>query len=398
MKNEFDHRVLGDKYNLFSFFEEGPGFPVWHEKGLAIKNSLIDFWRKVHRKNGYSEIESPMMLDRSLWEKSGHCDYFAENMYFSEVDKRDYVIKPMNCPAGILYFKQKRRSHAELPLRICELGHVHRHEFSGSLHGLLRVRSFVQDDAHIFCKKRELHQEVLEVIKLFEFFMKECGLKDYHFELSLRGGGKKYLGSEEDWKEAELVLENALIGLGHAVRKKYGEAKFYGPSLDLHLKDVHGRQWQCSSLQLDFNLPRLFDLHYFDEQGLKQRPLMLHRAIYGSLERFIAILLENYGRNLPFWLQPVQFKVLNVDSFSLEYAQNIKSRLERQQVRVESDFSGSNLGEKIRKCRSEFVDNILIVGADEKQASSLIWRQFSRKSQSNISLVDFFNRYQTLII
>lgn len=375
MMNEFDHRVLGAKYDLFSFFEEGPGFPVWHEKGLRIKNALIEFWRKLHVESGYVEIQSPMMLDKELWKRSGHCDYFEENMYFSSVNKRDFVIKPMNCPGAILVFNQKKRSHAELPLRICELGHVHRHENSGSLHGLMRVRSFVQDDAHIFCNREQLLQEIKDVIRLIERIMNQCGLKDYHFELSLRGGEKEYLGSDEDWAMAEGKLEEALQDLNYEVKKNPGEAKFYGPSLDLHLKDVHGRSWQCSSVQLDFNLPKRFNVHYFDEKGERQVPYMLHRAIYGSLERFIGILLENYGKDIPFWFHPVQYKILNVAEESREYSLRVASELRAKGYRVEIDLSDKPLKEKIRRSHDELNHSLLIVGKKEMESESVVLRR-----------------------
>ncbi|WPU66717.1 threonine--tRNA ligase [Peredibacter starrii] len=386
MMNEFDHRVLGAKYDLFSFFEEGPGFPVWHEKGLRIKNALIEFWRKLHAESGYVEIQSPIMLDKELWKRSGHCDYFEENMYFSSVDKRDFAIKPMNCPGAILVFNQKKRSHAELPLRICELGHVHRHENSGSLHGLMRVRSFVQDDAHIFCNRNQLLQEIKDVIRLIEKIMNQCGLKDYHFELSLRGGEKEYLGSDEDWAMAEGKLEEALRDLNYSVKKNPGEAKFYGPSLDLHLKDVHGRSWQCSSVQLDFNLPKRFNVHYFDEKGERQVPYMLHRAIYGSLERFIGILLENYGKDLPFWFHPVQYKILNIAEESREYSLRVASVLRNKGFKVELDLSDRPLKEKIRRAHDELIHSLIIIGKKEMESGNIVMRSLKGEDQKVIAL------------
>lgn len=391
MKNEFDHRVLGAKYNLFSFFEEGPGFPVWHQGGLHIKNALIDFWRRVHEENGYSEIQSPVMLDKELWKRSGHCDYFEENMYFSSIDKRDFAIKPMSCPGAILVFNQKKRSHAELPMRLCELGHVHRNENSGSLHGLLRVRAFVQDDAHIFCKEKDLLPEVKDIIKLIHMIMKHCGLKDYHFELSLRGDEKKdYLGSDENWAFAEKKLEEALLESGLEVIKKPGEAKFYGPSLDLHIKDVHGRFWQCSSIQLDFNLPERFDLHYYDEKGKSAIPFMLHRAIYGSLERFIGILLENYGKYLPFWMHPMHYRILSVSEDSHAYAFEIQQELRRRGMHAEVDSDDLALKQKIRKSHASMIHSLLIVGTRERDERCLMKRNMQSLEQEKISWDDFF--------
>lgn len=368
MKNEFDHRILGAKYDLFSFCEEGPGFPFWHENGLRVKNALISYWKKIHRQYEYKEVQSPIMLDKKLWQRSGHCDYFENNMYFSSVDKKEFAIKPMNCPGAILIFNQKRRSHAELPMRLCELGHVHRNEDSGSLHGLMRVRSFVQDDAHIFCREDQLLSEIKSIIRLIEIVMKKCGPFDFSFELSIRGQGiKKYLGPDDDWSFAENMLEEAVKSLGHQVISRPGEAKFYGPSLDLHLKDIHGRSWQCSSIQLDFNLPSRFDLHYFDEKGQRKVPYMIHRAIFGSLERFIGILLENYGKDLPFWLHPVQYKILCIDEVAKGYALEIYDKLIEEGSNVEIDLSDNPLKEKIKKAHEHMVHSIIVIGQKELQ-------------------------------
>ena len=380
MLHEFDHRVLGQNYDLFSFFPEGPGLPVWHERGLRIKNALIELWRKVHRQAGYQEIQSPQLLDKSLCQRSGHCDYFEEHMYFSEVDGRSFAIKPMNCPGAILLFAQKKRSHAELPLRLAELGQVHRHENSGSLHGLMRVRGFVQDDAHIFCREDQLLEEVCGVIRLIERVMRKCGMQDFRFELSLKGPGKAYLGSEEEWQLAQARLEEALQRCGYPVDKKEGEAKFYGPSLDLHLKDVHGRSWQCSSIQLDFNLPRRFQLCYYDEHGARQVPYMLHRAIYGSLERFIGILLENYGRDLPAFMHPVRYRVLSIGVDA--YAREVHERLLARGVAAELDVSARPLKEKMRRVHEDMVLDMILVGPKEEAAGEvLIKRRASGEEQ-----------------
>jgi threonyl-tRNA synthetase len=389
MLNEFDHRVLGAKYDLFSFFAEGPGFPVWHDRGLKIKNTLINYWRKLHEENRYKEIQSPMMLDKELWKRSGHCDYFEENMYFSSVDKRDFAIKPMSCPGAILLFNLKKRSHSELPLRLCELGHVHRNENSGSLHGLMRVRAFVQDDAHLFCSEAQLLPEIIGILKLIKLIMEKCGLSDYHFELSLRGNGKKeYLGDDEEWMFAEKKLEESLVSLGLPVIKKPGEAKFYGPSLDLHVKDIHHRSWQCSSIQLDFNLPRRFDMHYFDENNVRQVPYMLHRAIFGSLERFIGILLENYGKNLPFWMHPVQYKILSVSEDSNDYALEIEKELRQRGYSIELDLSDKILKEKIRRSHDEMIHSLIIVGKKEKEGRVMMVKRMSDGKQEECNLQD----------
>lgn len=385
MHHEFDHRVLGSKYDLFSFFEEGPGFPVWHDKGLKIKNALISLWRRAHEDQGYREIQSPILLDKELWRRSGHCDYFEQNMYFSSVDKRDYAIKPMSCPGAILLFNQKKRSHAELPLRLCELGHVHRNENSGSLHGLLRVRSFVQDDAHIFCSEEQLLPELRQILRLIQFLLKECGLVKYRFELSLRGEDSAgYLGSNENWRLAEAKLEEAVRELGSAVVKRPGEAKFYGPSLDLHLEDVHGRSWQCSTVQLDFNLPGRFQLHYFDAQGERRVPFMLHRAIFGSLERFIGILLENYGRDLPFWLHPVQYRVLSVVPEANPYAQEVAQELRRRGHSIELDLSDRPLKEKLRRAHEGMVHSVVLAGLKERDAGRIVAKELRSGVQKEL--------------
>lgn len=391
MMNEFDHRVLGAKYNLFSFFDEGPGFPFWLERGLRIKNALIDYWRKVHSENGYEEIQSPILLDKELWKRSGHCDYFEENMYFSSIEKRDFAIKPMSCPGAILVYNQKRRSFAELPLRISELGHVHRNESSGSLHGLMRVRSFIQDDAHIFCKSEQLLSEVKDIIQLIFKMMNHCELSDFHFELSLRGqGGKEFLGNDADWELAEKVLEQALIELNQPVKKNFGEAKFYGPSLDLHIKDIHGRFWQCSSIQLDFNLPSRFNLSYVDEKGEKKIPFMLHRAIYGSLERFIGILLENFGKNLPFWMHPVQYRIVSISSEVNGYAQEVLNSLGLHGFHCDIDLSDRPLKEKIKRFHEDFIHSLIILGKEEMEKRMISIKCRGGKAQELISLEELF--------
>lgn len=369
MLNEFDHRVLGEKYNLFSFFDDvAPGMPVWLNRGLKIRHALIEYWRKVHLASGYEELLSPILLDKSLWQRSGHCDYFAENMFFSEVEKRDYVVKPMSCPGAILAYKRVKRSHAELPLRLCEMGQVHRNESSGALHGLMRVRSFVQDDAHIFCKKEDLLVEVKAIIELIEKIMGHCELDQYHFELSLPADGKKqYLGAKEQWQFAIECLEQAAQEMNHNVIKVEGEAKFYGPSLDVHIKDIHGRSWQCSSIQLDFNLPQRFDLSYFDEHGNKQVPYMLHRAIYGSLERFIGILLENFGRKLPMWMHPEAYRVLCLHPDCFEYAKEVQASLQVQGLQASIDSSERPLKAKLKSSYDEMVHSVVVIGEKERK-------------------------------
>lgn len=386
--NSLDHREVGKRYDLFYFDENGPGFPFWLPNGLIIKQQLIQLWREVHVKRGYQEIESPIMLDKKLWEISGHADYFMDNMYQSSVDKRDFIIKPMSCPGGMLVFNSKKRSHKELPFRMSELGHVHRNENSGSLHGLLRVRSFVQDDAHIFCNQQQLIPEIQGVIEIIESILNRCGFLDFQFELSIRGEGKKkkYLGADEDWDIAEKALFAAAKLKGYEPLIVPGEAKFYGPSLDLLIKDKNGRLWQCSTIQLDFNLPKRFDIHYFDEQGQKQIPFVLHRAIFGSLERFIGILLENYGIDLPFWLMPDQVRIIQMNDEVKDYVQQVKRQLERQNLRVSLDVVSDHLNNNVKKAQEQHIPFVLIIGSKEMQQQSLSLRGRGNLRKNNISM------------
>ena len=368
-KNEDDHRKIGKDQNLFSFHDEGPGFPFFHPKGVVLKNLLMEHWRKEHRLNDYEEIESPMMLNKDLWIQSGHWDLFKENMYVSEVDKGEFAIKPMNCPGSMLYYKEKKRSFKELPLRVCELGKVHRNENSGSLHGLMRVRSFIVDDAHIFCSGDQLQNEIKSVLKLAIRILKKFGFEELEYELSVRSEEKKekYLGSDKDWALAEGALQSSMDDLGLSYKKIEGEAKFYGPAIDIKIKDSVGRNWQCSSIQMDFNLAKRFKLHYFDENDKKQVPYILHRCIFGSLERFMGILLEHYEGKLPFWISPVQFKVISVNEKVNAYAESIIEKLEEQGFRYKADLSDENLSIKMKKARQELVPVVLIVGEKEME-------------------------------
>lgn len=376
-ENQKDHRQLGQELEYFSFHEEGPGFPFFLHKGNLLKQVLIDYWRKEHYKAGYIELSSPMMLDESLWKKSGHMDYFKENMFFSNVERHNFAIKPMSCPGAMLNYNQKRRSFKELPLRICELGHVHRNENSGSLHGLLRVRSFIQDDAHIFCARDQVKDEIKSVLALFEKVLNKCGFYNFKFELSLRGGDKQFLGSDEDWKMAEQVLAESVSEYGWEFERKEGEAKFYGPSLDLHLQDRKGRYWQCSSLQFDFNLPERFKVSYVDGNGIKQVPFVLHRAIFGSLERFIGILLEYYQGALPVWMAPVQVKILALDEALFQSARSMFNELWDENVRVELDMRHEHINEKILKAREDKIPYAILLGKKELESGLLSVRSLS---------------------
>lgn len=369
-----DHRELGLALGYFSFHEEGPGLPFFHHKGNLLKEALISFWRREHYKAGYEEISSPILLDADLWRRSGHLEYFAANMFFSSVEKRDYAIKPMSCPGAMLNYLEKKRSFRELPLRLCELGLVHRNENSGSLHGLLRVRSFVQDDAHIFCARGQVSEEIKGVLALFERILKRCGFSAYKIELSLRGPEKKYLGEDADWEMAQGYLEEALKDYGWDYEKKEGEAKFYGPSLDLHIQDRKGRYWQCSTLQFDFNLPRRFNVHYFDEHGERQVPIMLHRAVFGSLERFIGILLESYQGELPLWLAPVQVRIAALRPELEADARALHHELWDRGIRAELELRSDHVNEKILRSRKDLVPVLVLFGEKERESGQLALR------------------------
>lgn len=391
--NEFDHRKIGKEQELFSFHEEGPGFPFYHSKGVALKNELIKLWRKEHYKENYHEIESPILLDRSLWEKSGHWSLFKENMYISKVEEREYAIKPMSCPGAILVYGEKKRSFRELPLKLCELGHVHRNENSGSLHGLLRARSFVQDDAHIFCSKEQLENEIRDVLILFKKVLKICGFDDYEFDLSVRSQKKKdkYLGSDSDWEFSESSLMSALKKMGHSFERKEGEAKFYGPSVDLHIKDSMGRRWQCSTIQLDFNLANRFDVHYFDKDGNRQIPFILHRALFGSLERFIGILLEHYKGNLPLWLAPLQVKIISVKPEVSEYARSLRDKLIDKNFRADLDLRDDNLSEKVKRAQRDNASIIVIIGKKEMGQNKISLRMKGGKQKNLVELSELYS-------
>lgn len=387
-ENNKDHRELGKELEYFSFHEEGPGFPFFHHKGNLLKQALIDFWRKEHYKAGYIELSSPILLDQSLWGKSGHLDYFKENMFFSEVEKHEFAIKPMSCPGAMLSYLEKKRSFRELPLKICELGLVHRNENSGSLHGLMRVRAFMQDDAHIFCSKEQVKDEIKNVLSLFEKILGKCGFSQFKVELSLRGGEKKYLGSEADWKIAEDQLSEVVSEYGWQFEKKSGEAKFYGPSLDLHIQDKQGKYWQCSTLQFDFNLPQKFNVSYFDDKGARQVPIMLHRAIFGSLERFIGILLEHYQGELPVWMAPIQARIIALDESAIDFVRNISEQLWEQNVRNEVDLKVDHINSKIQKGIKEKIPYLLVIGKQEVISGKLSLRYLEGKKE-NVSIEEF---------
>ncbi|HOB22348.1 MAG TPA: threonine--tRNA ligase, partial [Bacillota bacterium] len=369
-----DHRKLGQQLDLFSIHEEGPGFPFFHPKGMVLKNQLIEFWREEHRKAGYQEIQTPMILSEELWHKSGHWDHYKENMYFTKIDDHDFAIKPMNCPGGILMYKRQLHSYRDLPIRMGELGLVHRHELSGTLHGLMRVRAFTQDDAHIFMLPKQIEEEIAAVVRLVDKFYRLFGFS-YHVELSTRP--EKALGSEEIWDKATRTLEATLQKLGQDYKVNEGDGAFYGPKIDFHLKDSIGRTWQCGTIQLDFMLPERFDLTYIGADGAKHRPVMIHRVIYGSIERFIAILTEHYAGAFPLWLAPVQVVVLPLGESQNAYAQEVKKQLEDSGLRVEVDARDEKLGYRIREAQLQKIPYMIILGPKEEEGKTLSVR--SRK-------------------
>ena len=367
-----DHRKLGKELGIFTIFNEGPGLPVFLPKGMILKNLLIDYWRKIHRREGYVEISTPIMLERSLWERSGHWDYYRDTMYALKVEDDDYVIKPMSCPGGMLVYKLEPRSYKELPMRMGELGLVHRNEKSGTLHGLMRVRSFTQDDAHIFMREDQVLDEIQGVMRLIDEVYRKFGFS-YEIELSTRP--EHSIGSDEDWQLATEALEKAVQGMGKSYVINEGDGAFYGPKLDFHLKDSIGRTWQCGTIQLDFQLPQRFAIDYIGADGEKHRPIMLHRVIFGSIERFIGILLEHYAGKFPAWIAPVQVKVLPVSDKYNDYAKKVEGFLEENDIRAEVDVRSEKLGYKIREARMDKVPYMIIVGENEKNNMSVSVRQ-----------------------
>ena len=367
-----DHRKLGKELGIFTIFNEGPGLPVFLPKGMILKNLLIDYWRKIHRREGYVEISTPIMLERSLWERSGHWDYYRDTMYALKVEDDDYVIKPMSCPGGMLVYKLEPRSYKELPMRMGELGLVHRNEKSGTLHGLMRVRSFTQDDAHIFMREDQVLDEIQGVMRLIDEVYRKFGFS-YEIELSTRP--EHSIGSDEDWQLATKALEKAVQGMGRSYVVNEGDGAFYGPKLDFHLKDSIGRTWQCGTIQLDFQLPQRFDIDYIGADGEKHRPIMLHRVVFGSIERFIGILLEHYAGKFPAWIAPVQVKVLSVSDKYNDYAKKVEEFLEENDIRTEVDVRNEKLGYKIREALMDKVPYMIIVGENEKNNMSVSIRQ-----------------------
>ena len=359
-----DHRKLGKELGLFMFAEEGPGFPFFLPKGMTLKNTLIDYWREIHYRDGYQEVSTPIILSRKLWENSGHWDHYKDNMYTTVIDEEDYAVKPMNCPGGMLVYKNQPPSYRDLPLKVGELGLVHRHEKSGQLHGLMRVRCFTQDDAHIFMRDDQIEDQIKGVTKLINEVYTQFGF-EYFVELSTRP--EDSMGSDEDWEMATNGLRKALEDMGLDYIVNEGDGAFYGPKIDFHLRDSLGRTWQCGTIQLDFQMPQRFDLEYTAEDGSKKRPIMIHRVCFGSIERFIGILIEHFAGKFPVWLAPVQVKVIPVSEKSMDYATGVYEKLKASGIRTELDHKDEKVGYKIRQAQLEKVPYMLVLG--EKEAA-----------------------------
>lgn len=381
-----DHRKLGKELGLFMMHEAGPGFPFFMPKGMALKNTLLDYWREIHKKAGYVEISTPIILNRSLWETSGHWDHYKDNMYTTVIDEQDYAIKPMNCPGGVLAYASEPRSYRDLPLRMGELGLVHRHEKSGQLHGLMRVRCFTQDDAHIFMTPEQIKDEIKGVAKLIDSVYKLFGFQ-YHVELSTRP--EDSMGSDEDWEMATDGLRSALdeLGLDYVVNE--GDGAFYGPKIDFHLVDAIGRTWQCGTIQLDFQLPQRFELEYIGADGEKHRPIMIHRVAFGSIERFIGILIEHFAGAFPTWLAPVQVKVLPISDKYLDYAEKVTKELDDAGIRVELDTRSEKIGYKIREAQNNKIPYMLVVGQKEEEDGVVAVRSRFKGDEGQKSLEAF---------
>lgn len=389
-----DHRKLGKELDLFSLHEEGPGFPFFHPNGMVIRNELINYWRSVHRRYGYQEIKTPMILNRKLWEQSGHWDHYKENMYFTKIDDEDYVIKPMNCPGGMIVYKTQPHSYRELPLRTAELGLVHRHELSGALHGLMRVRNFTQDDAHIFMLPSQIEEEIQRTIDLFDEVYKTFGLS-YHAELSTRPDDS--MGSDEVWETATVALRNALDHRGLKYVVNEGDGAFYGPKIDFHLTDSLGRTWQCGTIQLDMLMPEKFDLTYAGEDGQKHRPVMVHRVVYGSIERFIGILIENYAGAFPVWLAPVQVKLLPITDRHADYAYGLKKKMFDLGLRVEVDDRSEKVGYKMRESQVKKIPYIIVVGDKEMEENTVAVRKHGEQTTETMASDAFIAMLQEQI-
>ena len=394
-----DHRKLGRELDLFSIQEEGPGFPFFHPNGMIIRNELENYWRAVHTRYGYKEIKTPIILNQKLWQQSGHWDHYQENMYFTSIDDEAYAIKPMNCPGGILVYKTKQHSYRDLPLRTAELGLVHRHELSGALHGLMRVRSFTQDDAHIFMLPSQIKAEIQNVIDLFNEVYSVFGLS-YHAELSTKPA--KAMGSDEIWETTTKALQEALEDCGMEYIVNEGDGAFYGPKIDFHLRDSIGRTWQCGTIQLDMLMPEKFDLTFVGEDGQKHRPVMIHRVVYGSIERFIGILIEHFAGLFPLWLAPVQVRVLTITDKQLPYANELALKMKAKGIRVEVDIRNEKIGYKIRESQILKTPYTVVLGDKEIEENKVAVRKHGENNSETIAteefIEDIYNKIITKII
>ena len=384
-----DHRKLGKELDLFTMHEEGPGFPFFHPNGMILRNQLLNWWRDVLNERGYGEILTPIILNEELWHKSGHWDHYKENMYFTKIDDGDYAIKPMNCPGSTIVYASSPKSYRDLPLRLSEFGQVHRHELSGALHGLFRVRTFTQDDAHVFCLPSQVEEEVFKIIELADYLYSTFGFK-YTVELSTRPDD--FMGDIETWNQAEEALKKALEDKGMEYTINEGDGAFYGPKIDYHLEDAIGRTWQCGTIQLDFQMPENFDLTYIDENGQKARPVMLHRALFGSIERFMGILIEHFAGKFPLWLSPVQIEIIPVSEKFIDYAKDLQKKFKDAGFRVNLDDRAEKVGYKIRQAQLKKINYMLVVGQQEVDSNKLVVRARDGEEIKDVSVKDFIEK------
>ncbi len=383
-----DHRKLGKELGLFTLMDEGPGFPFFLPKGMVLRNTLIDYWRQVHKRYGYVEISTPMILNRELWERSGHWYHYKENMYTTQIDEEDYAIKPMNCPGGMLVYKLEPHSYRDLPLRCGELGLVHRHELSGALHGLFRVRCFTQDDAHIFMTREQMKDEIQNVVRLFDEVYSTFGL---HYEIELSTMPEDHIGTVEEWEANQNILKDAITAMGKTFVINEGDGAFYGPKLDFHIEDCLGRTWQCGTIQLDSQLPERFELEYTGADGEKHRPVMIHRVVFGSIERFIGVITEHFAGAFPLWLSPVQVKVLPITDRARARCEELVKLLDDKRFRVEGDYRNEKIGYKIREAQMQKIPYMLVIGDKEVENGSVAVRTRTSE-QMNMSLEDFLKK------
>ena len=384
-----DHRKLGKELGLFMLTEEGPGFPFFLPKGMVLKNTLIDYWREVHKRYGYVEVSTPMILNRQLWETSGHWFHYKDNMYTTVIDDEDFAIKPMNCPGGMLVYKSEPHSYRDLPLRVGELGVVHRHELSGALHGLFRVRCFTQDDAHIFMTWDQMKDEIKGVVKLFDEVYSLFGLP---YEIELSTMPEDHMGDEADWEFAQNTLKEAITEMGKSYVINEGDGAFYGPKLDFHLEDSLGRTWQCGTIQLDMQLPERFELEYVGADGEKHRPVMIHRVVFGSIERFIGVITEHFAGAFPTWLAPVQVRVMPITDRAADYAKSVAEKLNEHGIRVETDLRNEKIGYKIREAQTQKIPYMLIVGDKEAENGTVSVRTRAGGDEGAVAVEDFIEK------